>query len=92
MWGSKFQNVLGNSGVRERILGRIEPWIRRELQAILRDPDPSVIVRVATSLYIAMLEKKVDVSSGQADVGDRFLEELRPFLLDKTDMFWHEMR
>ena len=73
-------------------MARIEPWIRRELQAILGDPDPSVIVLVASSLYIATIEKTVRFSSGQLDTGDQFLAELRPFLLDKTNMFWHELR
>ncbi|KAL5541812.1 hypothetical protein UlMin_009522 [Ulmus minor] len=86
------QNISGNSSAKDRILRRIEPWIKRELQAILGDPDPSVIVHVAKSLYIAALEKKVPLSSGQADMGDQFLRDLRPFLLDKTEMFWHELR
>ncbi|KAK3003266.1 hypothetical protein RJ639_018878, partial [Escallonia herrerae] len=51
------QNVSRN-GVKERILRKIEPWIRRELQAILGDPDPSIIVHVATSLFISSLEKR----------------------------------
>lgn len=80
-------NVSVNNGVKERVLGRIEPWIRRELQAILGDPDPSVIVHVASSLYMATIEKKLHFS-----MGDKFLAELRPFLLEKTDMFWHELR
>lgn len=86
------ENISGSDGVRARILRRIEPWVRRELQAVLGDPDPSVIVHVATSLYIATLERKVHFSSGQPGVGDQFLAELRAFLLDKTDMFWHELR
>ncbi|PON88274.1 Cdk-activating kinase assembly factor [Trema orientale] len=85
-------NISGqNNGVKARIVARIEPWIRRELQAILGDPDPSVIVHVASSLYIATIEKTVRFSSGQLDTGDQFLAELRPFLLDKTNMFWHEL-
>lgn len=88
----KFQNILGKNGVKERILQRIEPWIRRELQAILGDADPSIIVHVATSIYMSSLEMKVRVSSGQPDIRDDFLAPLKPFLLDKTDMFWHELR
>ncbi|KAI5349568.1 PREDICTED: E3 ubiquitin-ligase [Prunus dulcis] len=81
-----------NDGVKERILQRIEPWIRRELQALLGDRDPSIIVHVATSLFIASLENEGHVPSGQCDVRDDFLARLRPFLLDRTDMFWHELR
>ncbi|ONH89623.1 hypothetical protein PRUPE_8G004900 [Prunus persica] len=57
-----------NDGVKERILRRIEPWIRRELQALLGDRDPSIIVHVATSLFIASLENEGHVPSGQCDV------------------------
>ncbi|KAM5569048.1 hypothetical protein ABKV19_016525 [Rosa sericea] len=81
-----------NDVVKERMLQRVEPWIRRELQVLLGDRDPSVVVHVATSLFIASLEKKDCVSSGQRNVLDNFLEPLRPFLLDRTDMFWHELR
>ncbi|KAF3456154.1 hypothetical protein FNV43_RR00804 [Rhamnella rubrinervis] len=86
------QKLLGHNGVKERILQRIEPWIRRELQAILGDTDPSIIVHVAASIYISSLEEKVNVSSGQPDMGDNFLPPLQPFLLDRTNMFWHELR
>lgn len=87
-----FQSAPVNDLVKERVLQRVEPWIRRELQVILGDRDPSVVVHVVTSLYIASLEKKDSVSSGQHDVLDNFLEPLRPFLLERTDMFWHELR
>ncbi|XP_050374675.1 uncharacterized protein LOC126792253 [Argentina anserina] len=82
-----------NDVVKERVLQRVEPWIRRELQVLLGEGDPSVVVRVAASLFVASLEKKDCVSSGQHDVvDDGFLEPLRPFLLDQTFMFWHELR
>ncbi|KAL6188621.1 hypothetical protein ACLB2K_040012 [Fragaria x ananassa] len=81
-----------NDLVKERVLQRVEPWIRRELQVILGNRDPSVVVHVVTSLYFTSLEKKDSVSSGQHDVRDNFLEPLRPFLLERTDMFWHELR
>ncbi|CAK9159745.1 unnamed protein product [Ilex paraguariensis] len=86
------QNVIGNSGFKERMLQRIEPWIRRELQGILGDPDPSIIVHVAASLFISSLEEKHTVPSGQFGVEDNYLEPLRPFLFEWTKMFWHELR
>ncbi|XP_028751551.1 E3 ubiquitin-protein ligase Topors [Neltuma alba] len=79
-----------NSFSREKTLQKIEPWIRRELQAVLGDPDPTVIVHVATSQYLAWLEERV--SSGQLDVEERFISPLRPFLQDKARIFWHELR
>lgn len=79
------QSISGSIGIKEKLLQKIEPWIRRELHAILGDPDPSVIVHVATSLYISSLEQQ------QID-GGSFLAPLRPFLHDKTSLFWHELR
>lgn len=77
--------------MKEKIHQRLEPWIRRELQAILEDPDPSVIVHVVSSLFIARLEKFV-VQRGQLGAEDNFLAPLRPFLHNWTNMFWHELR
>lgn len=88
----KFQNFLGNIVAREKIVQRIEPWIRRELQAILGDPDPSIIIHVATSLFIAGLEKKNNANSEQLDGEDNLMAPLRPFLQDRTNMFLHELR
>ncbi|KAM7485115.1 hypothetical protein LguiA_001124 [Lonicera macranthoides] len=86
------QAVAEKKVAKERILEKIEPWIRRELQAILCDPDPSVIVHVATSLFISSLEETRRVSSGESSVADNYLNPLQPFLLERTDPFWHELR
>ncbi|KAI3979026.1 hypothetical protein MKX01_016201 [Papaver californicum] len=86
------QNVLGNNDVKEIKRRRIEPWIIRELQAVLGDSDPSVIVHLATSLYISSLEEKqMNPSSNLVD-GDNFVEPLKPFLREHAKMFWHELR
>ncbi|KAE9455257.1 hypothetical protein C3L33_12853, partial [Rhododendron williamsianum] len=85
------QNTTRNSCAQERIEKRIEPWIRRELEAILGDPDPSVIVHVASSLFISSFEEKREVSCEQSDLVDNYLEPLRPFLHERTNMFWHEL-
>ncbi|GMP76713.1 hypothetical protein CsSME_00033262 [Camellia sinensis var. sinensis] len=87
-----FSGVLGNNGVKDRILKRIEPWIHRELKAILGDPDPSVIVHVASSLFISGLEEKHEAPSKQFVLEDNFIEPLRPFLHERMNMFWHELR
>lgn len=92
MPSAKFQNFSGNIVAREKIVQRIQPWIRRELQAILGDPDPSVIVHVATSLFIASLEKKNNVNSEQLNGEDSLMAPLRPFLEDKLKMFLRELR
>ena len=86
------QNISGNIGAKERIVQRIGPWIRRELQAILGDPDPSVIVHVASSLFIASLENNNNVHLEQLNVEDEYIAPLRRFLDDRTSMFWHELR
>lgn len=88
------QDIIRKQGVKERILQKIEPWIERELKAITSDPDPSILVHVATSIYIAAIETKQNSSghSGRALVEDNYLEALQPFLLERTSMFWHELR
>ncbi|KAJ7955056.1 E3 ubiquitin-protein ligase Topors isoform X2 [Quillaja saponaria] len=86
------QNTSRNNGIKEKIQQRIEPWIRRELQAVLGDPDPTIIVHVATSQFIASVEEKANTPPGQLDVEDRFIAPMRPFLHDKSNMFWHELR
>uniref|UniRef100_A0A7N0UP31 RING-type E3 ubiquitin transferase n=1 Tax=Kalanchoe fedtschenkoi TaxID=63787 RepID=A0A7N0UP31_KALFE len=77
------QRFLGSRGARERI-GRVNPWIKRELEAVLADPDPTIIVHVVTSLYASSLEEGTHDSD--------FLAPLRPFLHEWADMFWHELR
>ncbi|PIN07506.1 hypothetical protein CDL12_19925 [Handroanthus impetiginosus] len=81
-----------NNGATEMILRRIEPWIQRELQAVLGDPDPTVIVHVATSLFISGHKKKHENVQGQIVAEDDFLAPLRPFLHEQTELFWHELR
>ena len=76
---------------KKKILQRIEPWIQRELQAILQDPDPTIIVHVATSLYLSRFHMTGDLSTA-IDNDDGFLDPLRRFLGEWTDMFWHELR
>ncbi|OIT34442.1 PREDICTED: E3 ubiquitin-protein ligase Topors isoform X1 [Nicotiana attenuata] len=78
---------MDNRSAKEKMLQRIEPWIRRELQAILGDPDPSIIVHVVTSLFISE-----NTHLTQQYAGDDFLAPLRPFLHEHAEMFWHELR
>ncbi|KAL0348703.1 UNVERIFIED_CONTAM: hypothetical protein Sangu_1098100 [Sesamum angustifolium] len=85
------QQVVGNNGAKKMILRRIEPWIQRELQAILADPDPTIIVHVATSLFISRYEKKHENFEDQIVPEDEFLAPLRPFLHEQTEIFWHEL-
>ena len=92
MLSFRFQNVPRNDFEKQRILQRIEPWIRREIEAILGDPDTSIILHVVSSLFFSRREGKYDGSSGQLGVEDAFLAPLKPFLQDRTNMFWHELR
>ncbi|MBA0813273.1 hypothetical protein Gohar_027141, partial [Gossypium harknessii] len=85
-----------NDFEKEKLLRRIEPWIQRELEAILGDPDPSIILHVVSSLLFSRHEGKHDGSSTSSTqlsfVNDNFLAPLEPFLHDRTNMFWHELR
>ncbi|KAL5983884.1 hypothetical protein ACLOJK_017982 [Asimina triloba] len=85
------QKMPGRRDAKEQILRHIEPWIRRELQAILGDSDSSVIVHLATSLWILSLQEKLKEPS-KVYTEDMFAEKLRPFLDDHSEMFWHELR
>lgn len=82
-----------NDHTKARIIERIEPWIRRELQAVLRDPDPSIIVHFASALFIKRLETENNRQSRQTGVlVEDQVSSLRKFLYDKEDTFWHELR
>ncbi|EPS67027.1 hypothetical protein M569_07753 [Genlisea aurea] len=72
---------------KESTLKRIGPWIRRELQALLDDPDPTVIVHVVVSIFNA--GKLENLRDDQVD--DEFLAPLRRFLHDQTEAFWNEL-
>ncbi|KAK7292305.1 hypothetical protein RIF29_08083 [Crotalaria pallida] len=89
-FGISLQTSCGSGALKDvvikEILLQIEPWIRRELQAVLGDPDPTVIVHVVTSQFIAWLEEKARLPSGQHDTS--FILPLRPFLRDKTSTFY----
>lgn len=89
------QNVprIRNDFEKEKLLRRIEPWIQRELKAILGDPDPSIILHVVSSLLFSRHEDGSSASSTQLSfVNDNFLAPLEPFLHHRTNMFWHELR
>ncbi|KAL8264100.1 hypothetical protein R6Q59_022230 [Mikania micrantha] len=68
---------------KKMLLKRIEPWIHREVQAILEDPNPAILVHLVTSLFITSLEETKE---------NDYLERLNPFLLKWTSTFWHELR
>ncbi|CAN8317223.1 unnamed protein product [Cochlearia groenlandica] len=84
---------LGNDHTKAKIIERVEPWIRRELQAVLRDPDPTIIVHFASALFIKRLESENSQQSGQIGIWvEEEASSLRKFLFDKEDIFWHELR
>lgn len=86
------QSMVMNNDAKERIQQRVEPWIKRELQAILGDSDPSVIIHLATSLWILSVEEKLKHPSRSSCEEDKFIRQLKPFLLEQAEMFWHELR
>ncbi|KAL4564891.1 hypothetical protein LXL04_028967 [Taraxacum kok-saghyz] len=77
------QGLMGIKGNKERVVERIQPWIHRELHAVLGDPDPAILVHLVTSLFISALEFPSE---------NKHVETLRPFFMEKTSMFWHELR
>ncbi|XP_076891724.1 uncharacterized protein LOC143543242 [Bidens hawaiensis] len=77
------QVCIGRNSNKEILLKRIEPWIHRELHAVLGDPNPVILVHLVTSLFISSLERTHE---------NNHLERLQPFLLGRTSTFWHELR
>ncbi|KAI5066483.1 hypothetical protein GOP47_0019107 [Adiantum capillus-veneris] len=98
------QPPLNNPERRARIERRLEPWIRRELQAITGDLDHDLLTHLVLSMWLQFLSAKEEVcgegSSGQphkrlAQSGFRDVDALRqlePFLQEKASSFWHELR
>ncbi|GJV33602.1 E3 ubiquitin protein ligase Topors isoform X1 [Tanacetum coccineum] len=83
------QDSMGRNCYKERLLQRIEPWIHRELHAVLGDPNPGVLVHLVTSLFFLSLEEGTSRPSGEKI---NYLERLHPFLSERTITFWHELR
>lgn len=86
---------MNDDHTKARITERIEPWMRREVQAVLGDPDPSIVVHFASALFIKRLERENNGQSGQGGgilVEDQVSSSLGIFLGDKEDIFWHELR
>ncbi|KAG9443711.1 hypothetical protein H6P81_015051 [Aristolochia fimbriata] len=86
------QKNIRDNNVKSEVQQRIEPWIQRELQAILDDSEPSLVVQLASSLWILSLEDRHKPQSDNALGVDKIFQQLRPFLYDRTDQFWHELR
>nr|VDD15529.1 unnamed protein product [Brassica oleracea] len=87
--------LVNDDHTKARITERIEPWMRREVQAVLGDPDPSIVVHFASALFIKRLERENNGQSGQGGgilVEDQVSSSLGIFLGDKEDIFWHELR
>jgi hypothetical protein len=91
---------------RARAERRLEPWIRRELQAVLPNSDHVFLVRLVLGLWFGAEHESVHVVerqgrfSGQRTVTGSVegageveaIKELERFLGDKAELFWHELR
>jgi len=85
------QNITGQLNEKARIERRLEPWIHRELEAILGDQDPTVLVHFIFSLWFSRLGKREENLIPPSNE-DEFVQQLQPFLGDKANAFWHELR
>ncbi|CAM6056007.1 unnamed protein product [Sphagnum tenellum] len=101
---SSFQ-ALHDPDTKVRAERRLEPWICRELQVLLRDQDPSLLVhfvlalwfkcegRSSSSLQQRLPSVKRNEFDDQAREGDKeAVKELEQFLGDRAYLFWHELR
>jgi len=82
------QNNTDELNERARIERRLEPWIHRELEAILGDQDLTVLVHLVLSLWFSRLRKQEGMwnlipSSNEYE----FMQQLEPFLNNKANAF-----
>lgn len=85
-----------------RIERRLEPWIHRELRAIMEDSSPSLLVHLVLSLWLHALSETEKIGEKREQQGDRVfhtglwdseaIKQLEPFLQEKASVFWHELR
>jgi len=61
-------------------LKRVDEWLRRELQALLEQEDVSIVQH-----FVLGIVAELGLHSQHT------IEELRPFLFDKTELFLHEL-
>jgi len=85
---------------------RLEPWVRRELQAVLPYSDHDFLVRLVLGLWFgtereAVLRperpgrsstRHVTGSTEIEGAVEKAINELKRFLGDKAEVFWHELR
>lgn len=102
------QAPANDPGRKARIEKRLEPWVRRELQAITGDSDTSILVHLVLSLWLNAITHRenngvIHGSSEQwhnrtpatdhAVFGDaEAVRQLNPFLEEKASTFWHELK
>lgn len=75
---------------------RLQDWVNRELQALLDQQDVSIVRSFVMSLASSHgLDRQQGVlsQSGASSASlATTLNALKPFLHERTDHFWHEMR
>ncbi|XP_057871708.2 uncharacterized protein LOC131078083 isoform X2 [Cryptomeria japonica] len=87
------QNNADNLAERKRLESRLEPWILRELEAILGEQDLTILVHLVFSLLFASLGEKAQKQNMDLMCSENeFICQLEPFLGDKASHFWHELR
>lgn len=78
------QDSMGRNHYKERLLQRLEPWIDRELNVVLGDSNPAVLVHLVTSLFISSLEEGTSRPDSEKV---NCLKCLHPFLSERTITF-----
>jgi len=88
---------------------RLEPWVRRELQAVLPNSDHDFLVRLVLGLWFGVEHEAIQISERPGRSGgpstrnatestevegavEKAIKELKRFLGDKAEVFWHELR
>eukprot|EP00850_Spirogloea_muscicola_P008949 SM000049S16720 [mRNA] locus=s49:264962:268157:- [translate_table: standard] len=99
-----WQRLACDEATRRRMMRQLEPWVARELKALLRDSDVSLLVHFVLGIWTSHLEKRLGSRSfscqahqdGQLDkdvaAAQEAAQQLTPFLGSRALHFWHELR
>ncbi|XP_024358893.1 uncharacterized protein [Physcomitrium patens] len=106
------KRLMSTKDAKERAERRLEPWIRRELQAVVPNSDHDFLVRLILGIWFASNSEASHTSQKQGRLGGQYatssrhaadsieveafeanaIKELKRFLDDKAELFWHELR
>lgn len=94
---TEFSGIVGNQNflMYNHNTARLDEWVRRELSAISRTGDVGVLVSLVQSLALraSLIGGRVPQNwSDRSQQDQEAINQLRRFLANETEHFWHELR